>query len=507
MFVWLLLSPLSEGQTSCRPRRMGDAGNRSLARTVFGGAGLITAAGFASRFFGLLSAPILTRVLGPVPYGEVALVGTVTSIATTVALFGIDMSYSRYYFSGSPEESAAVERFCWQFAAAASIGVSAAAAAAWWWLGPLAGQPSSYAVMVWAGILLGAGNAMAGLYRRVRGAYTRISASITAGGGVGVVLSIVLVLAWRRDAWSLLAGTAGGVAASVAILGLPGTEILRRASGLPWSRRWEVVRLGITAMVTAPLFWLMNSADRWFLGLWRGEGELGVYAFASGLGMIGLMLNNGIVLTWFPEMNRAYETGGEEATVSIGRMWARLVASLLVVWVAVSAAGGDVLRLLSDPRFHDGARFVPWIAGGAFFYGVALLANTGLFLRKDLTPVAGWWTAGAALNIALNAGLVRGMGGMGAAVAVCLAYALIALGVTLSSQARIRLSIPWGRLFAAGGIALACGAVMSFPWAASPLRSLLVKLPAGAACAIGLMAAVAPDWVRRLLRGDFRSFL
>jgi O-antigen/teichoic acid export membrane protein len=486
---------------------MDDAGTRSLARTVFGGAGLITAAGFASRFFGLLSAPILTRALGPVPYGEVALVGTVTSIATTVALFGIDMSYSRYYFSGSPEESAAVERFCWRFTAAASVGVSAAAAAAWWWLGPRAGQPSGYALMVWVGILLGAGNSMAGLYRRVRGAYARISASIAAGGGIGVVLSIVLVLTWRSDAWSLMVGTAGGVAASVALLGLPDTAILRKTSGLPLSRRREVMRLGLTAMVTAPLFWLMNSADRWFLGLWRGEGELGVYAFASGLGMIGLMLNNGIVLTWFPEMNRAYESGGEEATASIGRMWARLVASLLVVWMAVSAAGGDVLRLLSDPRFHEGARFVPWIAGGAFFYGVALLANTGLFLRKDLTPLAGWWTAGATLNVALNAGLVRGTGAMGAAIAACLGFALIASGVTFSSQARIRLPIPWGRLFAAGGFAVVCGTILSFPWAVSPIRSLLVKFPAGMVCATALMAVVAPDWVRRLLRGDIRSFL
>jgi len=322
-----------------------------------------------------------------------------------------------------------------------------------------------------------------------------------------VILSIILVLVWRRDAWSLLAGTAGGVAASVAILGLPGTATIRKSSGLTRSRRWEIMRLGLTAMVTAPLFWLMNSADRWFLGLWRGEGELGVYSFAASLGMIGLMLNNGIMLTWFPEMNRAYEADGEGATASIGRMWARLVVSLLVVWVAVSAAGGDVLRLLSDPRFHEGARFVPWIAGGAFFYGVALLANTGLFIRKNLTPIAGWWTAGATLNLVLNVILVRGMGAMGSAVAACLGFAMIAAGVTCSSQARIRLPIPWGRLFVASGIALACGAILSFPWAVSPVRSLLVKFPLGVVCAIALTAVVAPDWVRRLLRRDFRSFL
>ncbi len=483
---------------------MSDTNERSLARTVLSGAGLITAAGAVSRLFGLVSSPILTRVLGPGPYGEVALVGTVTSLATTLALFGVDMSYARYYFSGSPEESAAVERFCWRFTVAASLGVSLAAAAAWWWLGPRTGQPPGYAVMVVAGILLGAANAMASLWRRVRGGYTRIAASIAAGGGIGMVLAIVIALAWRRDAWALLVGTACGVAASVAILGLPGAATLRGSSGLSRSHRWDVVRLGLTSMVTAPMFWLMNSADRWFLGMWRGEGELGVYAFAGSVGMIGLMMNSAITMTWFPEMIRAYEAAGEEATASIGRMWARLVASLLVVWVAVSAAGGDVLRLLSDPRFHDGARLVPWLAGSVFFYGVALLANTGLFLRKDLTPVVGWWLAGAAANVALNAVLVRPAGATGAAAAACLGFALVAAGVTWSSQGRLRLPIPWGRLFAAGGIALGGVAALSFPWAVSPLGSLLLKFPAGAACALVLMTVVAPDWVRRLFRGEFR---
>jgi O-antigen/teichoic acid export membrane protein len=484
---------------------MPDPNERSLARTVLGGTGIITAAGFAGRLFGLVSSPILTRVLGPTPYGEVALVGTVTSLATTLALFGVDMSYARFYFSGSPDESAAVERFCWRFTMATSLCVSFLAAAAWWWLAPRAGQPSGYAVMVGAGIFLGAVNAMGSLRRRVRGGYTRIAASIAAGSGIGMVLAIVIALSIRRDAWALLVGTAGGVAASIAILGLPGKAMLRGSLGLSRTHQWDVVRLGLTSMVTAPMFWLMNSADRWFLGIWKGEGELGVYAFAGSVGMIGLMLNSAITMTWFPEMNRAYEAMGEDASSSIGRMWARLVASLLVVWVAVSAAGGDVLRLFSDPRFHGGVPLVPWLAGAVFFYGVALLANTGLFLRKDLTPVVGWWVAGAAANVALNAALVRPLGAIGAAAAACLGFALIAAGVTWSSQGRFRLPIPWGRLSAAGGIAIGGIAILYVPWAASPLTSLLLKLPAGAVCALMLMMVVAPDWVRRIFHGEFRS--
>lgn len=76
---------------------------------------MIAIADGASKIFMLVSAPILTRELGPSPYGAVAILVTVTALAATVALVGQDMSYACFFFSGSSEEGRAVERFCWRF--------------------------------------------------------------------------------------------------------------------------------------------------------------------------------------------------------------------------------------------------------------------------------------------------------------------------------------------------------------------------------------------------------
>jgi O-antigen/teichoic acid export membrane protein len=477
--------------------------DRSLARTVFGSTGLIAAAGGLNKLFTLVSAPILTAALGPKPYGVVALLSTLTALATTVALLGVDQSYTRFFFSGVPEEGAAVERFCWRFSLALACVVSFAAGAAWWlWSGRM-GLPPSLAILVTAGIFLAVGNSMAVTRQRLRGAYRRIAFSIVAAGGAGAALAIVLALYWRKDAWALLLGSAGGIALGILVAGLPPRETVRRGSGLSRSYRLEILRLGAAGAVTAPMFWLMNSADRWISGMWQGQGPLGVYAFATNVGLVGMMVNSAVTLTWFPEMTRSFEESGGGSQPQIGRLWSRLVAALLVAWLAVTASGGDVIRLLADPQFHEGASYVPWLAGGTFFYGISLLANTGLVLRKDLTPAIAWWVLGAAGNVGLNVVLVPSMGVIGAAVSACLSFGLIASGVMWSAQGRFPLLIPWGRLAAAACLGLGAGIVMSPPWAGSAVLSLCLKFPAGLACGIGIMRIVAPDWVDRLLAGEF----
>ncbi len=477
-------------------------GQRSLARAVIGGTGLIAAAGAINRVFSLITAPILTVALGPVPYGVVALLGTVTSLGSLFALSGVDMSYSRFYFSESPGQGQAVERFCWRFALAVSLLVSVVSLAAWWcWSGRI-GLPASLAWMAAAGIFFGSLNTMAMTRQRLREGYLRIAVGVVAMGATGAVLSIFLALYWRKDAWSLLLGGLAGLFVCILVSGLPAPADVARPSGIPRERRWEVLRLGIAGAAMAPLYWLMNSADRWTIGLLVGQDAVGVYAFAAGMGQLGILLNSAITYSWFPEMSRAYEASRQEAPASIGRMWGRLAASLMVAWVAVTAAGGDAIRLLADPRFYGGAVYVPWLAGGVFFYGVASLANTGLILRKDLRPAVGWWTAGAALDVGLTFLLVARYGAGGAAVAVCTSFALIAAGVMWSSQRRFPLPVPWRRLAATSFVALSSGILMSSPWAVSPFRSLLWKMPAGLAVAGILLWGMAPDWVSRLFRGD-----
>ena len=252
--------------------------------------------------------------------------------------------------------------------------------------------------------------------------------------------------------------------------------------------------------MTALMYWTIASSDRWILAIYTDAAQVGIYAFAYSLASIGLMLNSAITLTWFPEAALAYERDRRRAPATLGRLWTRIVSALLLTWLTVASVGGDLLRLIAAESFHAGAVFIPWIAGGVLFFGVASLANTGLLLGKNLKPSAYWWTAGAVLSVALNLVIVRSFGALGAAVVGCACYGFIAVLVMYSSQRVLPLDIPWRRLMLISIFVVCCGCVLSVQTFGVPVQSMLIKALIVAAVSTIVVFIMAPDWAQRAMR-------
>lgn len=477
----------------------------SLAKQVIGGTGVITGAGVAARLLAFLTVPILTPLLGPTPYGAVALVGTVTALASVLALLGIDMAYARFYLQEEESIRAAVERFCWRFAVTGSIVIALLAAGGWYWLGARF-LDEHRSIALYSVIAIGLSAAVSMMTTRVRlfGNYRRIATAIFVASLVSATVSIGLALLWRTDMWVLLFG---GIAASVTtlfVLGLPPSSVFLRPSGLSSSTKRAVVSLGLAGSVTAPMYWVISSSDRWFIAYYGNPVEVGVYAVAASVAMIGLMLNSSLTLTWFPEASRVYGKQAGAALPALGRMWARLVGGLAIAWLVVAAAGGDILRLLAAPAFHSGAQYIPWLAGGVFFYGLAGMANTTLFLIAKMRYAAYVWTAGALLSIGLNVVLIPYLGALGAAMVQCTSYALIALGILAISHHLLPLPVPFSRLGIVLAITVSAGVLMAPEWAAHPGSSLALKFPVGILIAGMAFRVIAPDWYQNALTSALR---
>jgi O-antigen/teichoic acid export membrane protein len=172
----------------------------------------------------------------------------------------------------------------------------------------------------------------------------------------------------------------------------------------------------------------------------------------------------------------------------------RLVALLALVWLAVAAAGGEIIRWLANERFHAAADYVPYIAGGVFFYGVLHLANTGLLLAKRLSWAALWWLAGGVVCGLLNLALAPSYGGMGAAVTQTASFAFVSIGILSTSQAKFRIYLDWSRLAMVMLIVVTAGMLLAPPWHGMPPLSLLLKLPIAIAVAAMVIFLIAHDW-------------
>jgi O-antigen/teichoic acid export membrane protein len=178
----------------------------------------------------------------------------------------------------------------------------------------------------------------------------------------------------------------------------------------------------------------------------------------------------------------------------------RIVVGMALVWLVVAAAGGDIVRWLANERFHSAADYVPYIAGGVFFYGVLRMADTGLLIAKQLNWAALWWLAGGVVCILLNLALVPRYGGLGAAITQSMGFAFMSLGILSTAQIKFPICLGWSRLTINLALISVAGIVMSRPWHATALISLLMKLPFGTAVALVVALLTAPDWCTKGLQ-------
>jgi O-antigen/teichoic acid export membrane protein len=470
----------------------------TFARRLFSGTVQLTLSNAVVRLISIVTMPIMTVLLSPQAYGVASLVGTVISLVSVFALAGIDMSYSRAYHSTQPPSGAAVEQFCWRFAVLMALLSSAVAAVVWWFASSDSTElDQGMTVLIAIGIVVAVGNTMTQTRARLAGRYRAMALTIIAGGIIGPMVSIGIAAWWRQDALALLLPMLLGYLLSVLLLGFPSIATLWRPTVLARHEGTTLIKIGLAGVVTAPMYWLLSSSDRWLLQHYYGAEVVGVYSIGYSVAIVGMMVNNAVMSVWLPEAAREYEQDPELAKITLGRFMSRLVAAMAIIWLVVAAAGGDIIRLLANERFHAAADVVPYIAGGVFFYGVLHLANTCLLLAKKLNWAVWWWFAGGLLCILLNWALVPRLGAVGAAITQCVSFAAISIGILTSSQAVFRVQLEWIRLVLTVAILVTAGAHMVMPWHPSAIHSLLLKMPIGLVVATAVSWVMAPDWCAR----------
>jgi PST family polysaccharide transporter len=470
----------------------------SMARRIAGGMGRVTAGGIAARSLSLISLPILTRLLEPRDYGLAALAATVVALLTVLATRGLGLGYVRYGFDPESPGFAAVESHVWRSALVGAGVCSVAGCLLWVWaLAEASGAPPSIGTMVGVGVFLSVLVAITRTAAQVRRGYGRMAVSAVVGALATLVATVGLALAHLPGVWALTAGANVGLAASAWVSWSRGIALGQAARiTLPDAMRRSIARISLSGWILAPLYWMISSADRWLLGSMRGPAELGIYALAASLASVGLVLNEAVVATWFPEVTRRFEASREDSREEFGREWLRIASFLAVAWLALSAAGGDLVRAMAHPSFHAAAALIPWLALGVALQGMAALANTGPWLAGDLRPTVLWWTIGVSVNVLCNVAWIPSLGALGSALAASAGFAVTAIGLHRTAQRRMPLSVARWRLVAVAGIVVAGGLLLTPPWAANPWRSLLLKLPVGALFGAATLGFGSPGWRR-----------
>lgn len=441
---------------------MGSTGPRRLGRE----AAWVAAGQAAAALGALVGVAVLTNVLDPMTYGELALGITLASLAQLVAWSPITAAVLRFF---SPaREAAQIRPYLYSVrtlathATVAIVGLGIALCLGLWALGASRWTPLALAALAFS-VLSGYESVLDRIQVAAR------NRPVAAGHqGLGVwlryLLAVVLVLGLgATSTWAMLgfvAGTSVTLGSQLVFFrrkiaparepSTPSTAAIDRRLRQMRAYAWPVAVLGVFT-------WVQAVSDRWVLQGFSGTAAVGLYTVVYQLGYYPMSAISTVLLQFASPLLFAH-AGEASDTRRLDRAW-RMIVMLMAAAGAVTAVGTLVAALLHErlfalvgPEYQRASAYLPWmvLAGGLFSCGQAAsqAMMVGVSTRRLVVPTAVTSTISLVLY-ALGA-RTFGLGGVVAANVAFAALYAVWMGGLARTWRKHRRQTPAGDAMAAG---------------------------------------------------------
>ena len=178
--------------------------------------------------------------------------------------------------------------------------------------------------------------------------------------------------------------------------------------------------------------WVVDSSDKFVIGIFLGSAAVGCYSPGYALGSILLMFLTPFAVL-LPAVLPEYFEAGDMEKVDTFLSYSMKYYLLITIPAAVgmSLLSKPLLYILTtDIIANQGFMVTPLVALGAIFMGIYGISNNIIILEKKTTILGYIWISVAILNIVLNIFAVPYLGIFGAGLATLVCY-FFAFAVTL----------------------------------------------------------------------------
>ena len=323
---------------------------------------------------------ILTRLLFPEAFGMMVMVNVVMQGLHMFSDVGIGPSIIQHKRGDDPD----FLNTAWTIQIFRGIGLFIAACALAYPLAMYRQQPMlMYLLPVTALTALISGfnsTAPGQLHRHMRiGPITLLELGYQA---VNITVMIIIAFIWPT-VWALVLG---GLAASVAQLIATHTILSQGRNRLWWDREAVayLVRFGRWIFISTAFTFLAGQGDKLILGGFLSDRDLGLYGIAFWLSMFAVEIIRKLTSkVLFPTYSRLADADPHQLHRRIRRVRITVLLAILP-WLCVLAVwGGDIVRFLYDPRYHDAGWILRALAVGGIFEVVALTCSPVLLAVGD----------------------------------------------------------------------------------------------------------------------------
>src|SRR4051794_37227929 len=408
----------------------------SLARrlSLLGKQSLVYGLGsVVSRFASLLLLPVYAAYLDPGDYGRVENLTALVAVAATVSQLGMVNALFRFALERTGDARWAVVRTANAFCACTGAVVAVAAAV----LTPLVAPAilQGHHTALWLVSCAGLWGAL--VYEPAVGPYRggqrplRFLQITLVNVGVTVAASLVGVVLLDAGALGLVAGSYTGTALALAVVAVD----RRRQLFGPIDRAvlGPMLRFGLPFMPSRLALWALNLSNRLILTALVSVAAAGVLGVGVRIAQVVALMVTAFQLAW-PPFAYAIEEDEEARRVyrAVLTYW-MLLASWVVLGLALLRVG--IIRLLPhDAAWAGAADPMAITAAGLAFYGGYYVV--GVAVGRVKKTQFNWVVTGVAavISIGLCFPFIHWWGASGAAASTALAYALMAVLMTLRAE-------------------------------------------------------------------------
>lgn len=188
----------------------------------------------------------------------------------------------------------------------------------------------------------------------------------------------------------------------------------------------EYLNFGIPTVPGNFSNWIVNSSDRYVIGILLGTAFVGYYSPGYALGNLIGMFFAPITFLLPATLSKSYdENDVEEVQKILSYSFKYLIAISIPATFGISFLSKPILTIISTPEIASkGYLITPFIALSALFLGVYGIIAQVLVLEKRTLLSVKIWTIAATSNLLLNFMFIPYFGIVGAAITTLIAFSI-----------------------------------------------------------------------------------
>ena len=386
---------------------------------IFGGA-------FASLLIGVLTTPVITRIVDPVEYGQLSIFNLYCNIAVMIFCLGLDQALVRFYYEKESlsyrqaisRKTTAISMRIWIIVAIVFFILVKTNVITFEWdakivlylllfisielmnrfsslIIRLEYHSAKYSLrnilhkVVYVGVVL-----LLVHYTQIQHFYSLVYATI-----ISAMIVLIIGIAWEKKVW----------------FGKPLDKEVNNSVNL-----CNLVRYGVPFILSMGITTVFHGIDKMSLNYFCSYKDVGIYASAMSLINIFAVLQSSINTIWAPMATKHYERNPEDkmfyqkgnAYITILMFFAGLCLILCK----------DIFAILLGEKYREAAYILPCLCFNPIMYTISETTVSGInFAKKSYLHI---WIALIAciVNIIGNMFLVPLIGGRGAAISTGLSY-------------------------------------------------------------------------------------